>query len=111
MTEDLKPCPFCGNIPVLSDDGWTHTWTVECPHFECYVNPQTVAFGRERAIAAWNTRAERTCTWEVVKGGCIYDVYACSACGYEYAESRCDNGVKTEICDAKYCPNCGAKVV
>lgn len=55
-------------------------------------------------------KRERTCSWDIIKSGAIYDVYRCSVCGYEYAESRTDHGVKVELCDAKFCPNCGARV-
>lgn len=56
-------------------------------------------------------RYKRTCKWTIKKSGAIYDVYKCTACGYEYAESRTDRGVKTELICAKFCPNCGAEVI
>lgn len=85
---------------------------------------------KDDAAAAWNARAAvtderfaravhdgrawepvRTCRWELAKRGTVYDVYGCSACGYEYAEPVTDGGVLVSIGDASYCPNCGAKVV
>lgn len=55
-------------------------------------------------------KRERTCNWDIIKSGSIYDVYRCSVCGYEYAESRTDHGVKVELFDARFCPRCGARV-
>lgn len=52
---------------------------------------------------------ERTCRFERVKSSPPYDVYRCTACGFEWAENRTDPGTK-EMPD-NYCPNCGAKVV
>ena len=49
---------------------------------------------------------ERTCSIEHAKGGAMYDVWRCSACGYEYAESVADESIVQN-----YCPNCGAKAV
>lgn len=85
----------------------------DCCGYACGENTSTDCtwYGSiEEAREAWNRRHESTCTWEATKGGCVYAVYTCSNCGYEYAESRCDNGIRNEICDANYCPNCGAKV-
>lgn len=47
--------------------------------------------------------------WLIVGGGIMYDVYKCSDCGYEAAESRTDHGIKQEMADFNYCPNCGKK--
>lgn len=68
---DLKPCPFCGAGPTLSEfdidvDGSTR-WAVGCdctnapeddPYAERYV--QAIGNTRAQAIAAWNTRAAPT---------------------------------------------------
>ena len=48
---------------------------------------------------------ERTCEMEHIKGGAMYDVWRCSACGYEYAESVAETSIVQG-----YCPNCGAKI-
>lgn len=58
------------------------------------------------SIKAWNSRAERTCCIEHVKGGAMYDVWRCSTCGYEYAESVSEKGIVQN-----YCPNCGRKCI
>lgn len=47
--------------------------------------------------------------WLLVGGGIMYDVYRCSACGFEAAHSMTDHGIKWEMCDFEYCPKCGKK--
>ena len=60
MSEELKPCPFCGESSIgyiqhLNDD----TYQVRCINGECGVAPITVCCSsREHAIKVWNTRAE-----------------------------------------------------
>lgn len=115
MTNELEPCPFCGGEATVmeSPDGFA---SVGCANDWCptthMVFPLMFSFNsKEKAINAWNTRHKRTCEWSIKKGGTFYDVYQCSACGYEYAESRTDHGIKVELIDAKFCPNCGAEVV
>ena len=126
---ELEPCPFCGGEAELKRYQ-SGDWQVICYHTDgcimlesdldnCYwENVQTLA-------RQWNTRhqcgladedynilldelgvSERTCEIEHVKGGARYDVWRCSACGYEYAESVSETSVVRN-----YCPNCGAKVV
>ena len=85
MATKLKPCPFCGHAPKLEHTGIERTrnrdngdlitsWRVRC--FNCgtlkeggcseyfFVNDETLrlrdpAFdGRQKAIEAWNRRAE-----------------------------------------------------
>jgi hypothetical protein len=51
----LKPCPFCGGEAELTGYRAPEFW-VHCPQIGCKAS--TEAFGsKERAIAAWNTRA------------------------------------------------------
>lgn len=116
MTE-LKPCPFCGGEAEIieADYGMYKTgYAVYCRKC-CLKLGVTGRLGETyewspvfdteaEAIAAWSTRAERTCK-----------------CVAEYAKSPIDG--KTIVlhrCSAchelmrpfmNYCPNCGAKVV
>ena len=104
---DLKPCPFCGGQAELFK-GKFGFWHVKCGgRPECSVLPLTNSASTEaEAIAAWNSRAERTCEIKHVKGGAMYDVWRCSACGYEFVESVSEASIVQN-----YCPNCGARVV
>lgn len=58
MTEELKPCPFCGGkaevvwMPYINVEGMG--LVVECNH--CWAETGYYAT-REEAIAAWNRRA------------------------------------------------------
>ncbi len=61
MTENIKPCPFCGELPGISQDEYTHKdgifWTVECMNEDCRVYVKTDNFDtKEKAIEAWNIR-------------------------------------------------------
>lgn len=67
MTDELKPCPFCGKPGLLTRSqsaDWYGDWIVACsdPADTCLVNPWTVGGadddGKARAIAAWNRRTE-----------------------------------------------------
>lgn len=110
---ELLTCPFCGGEAVLHptydmDTGAVDGWFAWCDNGTCECKPETGQFFTEaEAIAAWNTRAERTCKaiarqtpTGTTKG------YICSDCGKTLAASV---GLYPEI--PNYCPNCGAKVV
>lgn len=56
MTNELKPCPFCGGEAKIKryDSYWAY---VECSNSKCLVVPCTVfCRNREQAIKIWNTR-------------------------------------------------------
>jgi hypothetical protein len=77
--EDLKPCPFCGEFPMLkvdrpsggankgkgieadlaSNHDWTGSYWVKCSDPECRVSTRSFdgVSGEAKAIAAWNRRA------------------------------------------------------
>ena len=56
-----------------------------------------------QAVEAMLGRGE--CRIEHVKNGPCYDVWRCSACGYEYAEN-----VSMDSIVQNFCPNCGRRV-
>lgn len=100
--EELKPCPFCGSSSELCVIGGDECgWYVEC--FNCFATGGD-AGTRDKAIDAWNTRAERTCTVEKFQQNPSYGDYYCElSCGHWF-------DVVDDMPPA-YCPICGAKVV
>lgn len=120
MSDELKPCPFCGSesAPHVTDcietmvchniaecDDETLFW-VTCSVLRggCGAEAGYVRTKSE-AVAAWNARAERTCrnTDTVPDDGSGFypsPHLRCSECGASYALTGY----------AYYCPNCGAKV-
>lgn len=62
MTQELKPCPFCG-APGKLDSGEMECWMAYCGQGEdnivgCPTLPETGFFdSRDEAVAAWNRRA------------------------------------------------------
>ena len=72
MSNELKPCPFCGGEPTV-DGPENHVapgvgvgYAVYCNNEDCYLGGMDAPlFYRwfSEAVAAWNARAERTCEW------------------------------------------------
>ena len=96
---ELKPCPFCGGEAAIYEE-IPGGYIVQC-HDCC---GQIGIMTKERVIAAWNTRAERTCHIEYPYYGdapIINGQPRCSGCKTELAVGTFSN----------YCPYCGAKVV
>lgn len=62
MTDELKPCPFCGEAPELGSisvnvPGGDRNYFVECNNLACCIRPHTILMPKSNAIAVWNTRA------------------------------------------------------
>lgn len=62
MTEQLKPCPFCGDEAILENcihgtlSNW-HFWSVSCTAKSCDIHPCAGYFNsKQEAIEAWNRR-------------------------------------------------------
>lgn len=54
MSEELKPCPFCGgDANTIGERNW---WDVECVY--CGVRTTNEYESEEKAIEAWNTRTK-----------------------------------------------------
>ena len=102
----LLPCPFCGGEAQVARTAAGY-WAAYCEEPMCgrVGNFKTEA----EAIAAWNTRAERTCR--------MTDRGECSECGAyivrAWTEVHDFNGdmKRIDLRSHNYCPNCGAKVV
>ena len=80
-TGDTAACTPVANMHKLENAGWSH-----------------VERGGD----------DDWCEWKLVHGGCIYDKWQCSKCGYEYVESRTDAG--TTDFDPRFCPECGRHI-
>lgn len=125
-TTDLLPCPFCGGEAHIRKycDECSVEINFKCQHdktpnaicslgekmfwieHDCAgidgenwgtIGTDCYASAHE-AIAAWNSRAERTC--EIVYKGDLW--WECKSCGEQ---------MRTIKNNPNYCPNCGAKVV
>ena len=111
MSEELKPCPFCGVVPDIREEpnAWydgDSAFYAMCMNDDCCMCVETEAYlTREEVTKAWNTRAERTChntAPYVGFGKRSRGVFHCSEC------SRWEEMTGYPF---KYCPHCGAKVV
>lgn len=101
-TGELKPCPFCGG-EASKRLFYRGKYRVHCN--VCDAHSGDVCETEAEAIAAWNTRAERTChdyNASAREHGAYLFMWRCSNCGESY---------DTEMDKPNYCPNCGAKVV
>ena len=105
MSEELKPCPFCGGEAKVTEYNGGFV-AIGCSNGKCHMHPHTFCLPSvEYATEVWNRRAERTCRMEYNEQWSHDEYYPtecynCSECGH----MTCD-GVPT------FCPNCGAKVV
>ena len=67
---ELKPCPFCGNLPGSCVDLFrvgegVPAYSVGCVGAECPVRPSCYGETREHAALRWNTRTEPRSDWTV----------------------------------------------
>src|SRR5574344_965151 len=109
MSEELKPCPFCGSearfVKVSDTMGSMKltAWKVQCSKCWCSPYPNN-AHGDKNVVAQqWNTRAERTCHVVRIPMPSYPNMGECSECGWSS-----DNWTNERFA---HCPGCGAKVV
>lgn len=101
MMSELKPCPFCGARGSVEEEGPIGGYAARCGN----CGSQTPIYLRaDLAIKAWNTRAERTCTFEPESSG-LLGQYKCSSCNDTVHVAS----LKV-LKRLHYCPNCGARV-
>ena len=58
---ELKPCPFCGTIPLVT--GWYISYTVlyqvHCGNENCKIKPMTMMnSNKTTAVKEWNERCK-----------------------------------------------------
>jgi len=59
MTDELKPCPFCGGEAELRSWSWPYVrYQVRCSACKCQARARMAS--EAEAIAAWNTRQSTT---------------------------------------------------
>lgn len=104
MSDELKPCPFCGGEAELLEavgETWAHCMTC---------GSSSAMFGgidsADKAVAAWNARTELTCRMIKVS---LYDEEGvegieCDVCEWSDMHDWCD-----PMPDR--CPGCKRKVV
>ena len=117
-TTELLPCPFCGGEAVLDkvDEGADYRpwfwYTVHCSNRDCVCASLCQEYETEaEAIAAWNTRAERTCRNDKDKwSGLAKYLFVCSECGWNLVDVGND-AIDISARLMKRCPMCGAKVI
>ena len=105
MTNDLKPCPFCGGEAHAALAAYASGATAHVVCDGC--GAKVYGYSRSErglrdAVESWNRRAERTCRVVSAKecGGVGY-APGCSECGWQMAGSMWHN----------FCPNCGSMVI
>jgi len=95
---ELKPCPFCGGEAKTIKNAVGTLFWVYCWKCGARSDSYTIEY-EQKAIDAWNTRAERTCINRRIEP----DIFECSECGGDC------RGIYGDV--FRYCPYCGAKVV
>src|SRR5574344_2483038 len=100
MSEELKPCPFCGaKTALVMDKTWTgQGWrcVIKCLGCGASIGVHPT---EEQAVDAWNTRAKRTCRWKRYEPADAWE----TECGEMLTWAP--EGFPP------YCPNCGRKVI
>lgn len=115
MSEELKPCVFCGHdearvivVDEVTDAGCEEAtvplYAASCPY--CGARGP-MALSEDEAVEAWNRRAERTCNVESSHVEQEMGDYS-----YLEVELSCGHAFTWDDCTPPdFCPYCGAKVV
>lgn len=126
MSEELRPCPFCGRSDTMcfsnnheecDDDIDVPTmYIVVCSMHDGGCGAHSGYYETKlEAAAAWNRRVERTCRPVVADDGAgAWGVY-CSECGYRFAGPYGKREVPEHMAGRRdimprYCQSCGARV-
>ena len=59
MSDELKPCPFCGSTPKYLYNPAYDVHCIWCPNKMCGVRPDVDSHvSKDQAVENWNKRAE-----------------------------------------------------
>ena len=129
MSEELKPCPFCGGevkITTYRNEGYqiecpNHEWTEremwlgKRPESDIAADVGMFTWGisdeaKAALIEAWNTRTPEQAIAATLGGGeCVFEINTdataikCSSCGYSLPKG-------TDLGDTRFCGGCGKSV-
>lgn len=111
MSEELKPCPFCGGEADVHYFAHNDSeCTVMCSNPNCRASvsarscgSMTTAYNRARKL--WNRRAEQTCRISYEYDGVPFFHHI------HVHELTCGHDVRLYEDVPRYCPYCGARVV
>ena len=98
MSEELKPCPFCGEDAAHTESSYFRDVLIYCENCDAYFTVDSFAADEKDVIEAWNRRAkpeERVV--RVRPRGRLT----------EWAGCECGQAVHMGW---SYCPFCGAKL-
>lgn len=104
MSDELKPCPFCGGEAVHELDGGEPIIRF---HYDdgCFLADGQTMYDCPSAVQAWNRRAKRTFHMEIV-GTAHHSAVMCSECKHRFD----DMFIYCSHCGAIYCPYCWARL-
>ena len=114
MSEELKPCPFCGSKKLILS---CYSPLIECGDCHAF-GPGNADLTYDEAVELWNTRMPEKAIAATLGGGECENLidpwgvhesfendFECSACHASgHANGNIDHG------EFLYCPRCGAKV-
>lgn len=103
MSEELKPCPFCGSTEVYAEKYEHHPgavrWRVFCAGCMAGIDTGTRQ-SMMQAVQDWNRRAERTCLAKPHEVDGETGFYDCI---------ECECGEVNDV-SARYCNGCGGLI-
>ena len=94
MSDELKPCPFCGSTPKYLYNPAYDVHCIWCPNKLCGVRPDVDSHvSKDQAVENWNKRAEADtdalrAQWESVPWE---ELYAATVLGLVWAAQATDD--------------------
>ena len=90
MSNELLPCPFCGELPRMKAEESYNEVTERVTgmyevHCACGANTGLTSFSRERAVQNWNTRTANASEASAPHGACAHP----NACARHGCSGKC----------------------